>query len=401
MAGVTDPTGKIGRAGDKGISVNLNDMSEKFLLKDLLFNKTKVERIAGEIYQAYPSFQRNTFTNDIVAQFPQLELKERISWIAQCLKEYLPKDFSDAVAVLIKALPAPNNPNLSDDDFGDFIYAPYAEYVARNGCTQDHLPLSFNALYEITQRFSAEDAIRYFINAFPQETLRELLSWTKDSHYHVRRLCSEGTRPKLPWSQRINLALNTPLPILDNLFSDTTRFVTRSVANHINDISKINPELAIKTLLKLKKSKKQKLEEMNYIVQHSLRTLIKEGHPKAMQMLGFDHALRLNISNFTVPKKVKMNAALEFSFTIKSPKSTDVIIDYTLYFQNKRGALNSKKIFKLTQISLIKNRSIVVSKRHFLREHMTTRTLYPGKHMIEIQINGNIYAKKPFDLHRR
>jgi 3-methyladenine DNA glycosylase AlkC len=373
-------------------------MTEKVLLKDTLFNKSKINKIADEIHRVYPPFKRDEFVRDVSAKFPELELKARISWIAACLRKYLPENFHPAVDILIKALPAPNNPHLSDDDFGDFIYAPYAEYVAKNGCTKEHLRLSFHALYEITQRFSAEDAIRYFINTYPAETLKELSDWAKDSHYHVRRLCSEGTRPKLPWSQKINIPVTTPLIILDNLFSDKTRFVTRSVANHINDISKINPELAINTLQKWQNSGRQEQEEMNYIIRHALRTLVKQGNPEAMTMLGFPPNPQTDISNFTVPKTAAMNTTLEFSFTIKSKTNTRALIDYTLYFQNKTGKLNSKKVFKLTQLSLVKNKPFVIAKRHALRERMTTRTLYPGKHEITIQVNGKMYAKKSFVL---
>jgi len=373
-------------------------MAEKVLLKDLLFNQAKVERIADEIQRAHPSFKQPTFAREVLAGFPERELKARISWIAECLKKYLPDNYERAVGILIKALPPPNNSELLDDDFGDFIYAPYAEFVARNGCSKEYLHFSLDALYQITQRFSAEDAIRYFINAFPKETLKQLLAWTKDSHYHVRRLCSEGTRPKLPWAQRINVPITASIPILNKLYSDKTRFVTRSVANHINDISRIDPELALDTLASWQKSGKQEPAEMDYIVRHALRTLVKQGHPQAMQMLGFTHAPKVKVTNLIVPRQVRMNTALEFSFTIKSKENTKVIIDYILYFQNKSGTLNSKKVFKLTTLALAKNKSIVVSKRHPLRENMTTRKLYPGKHEVELQINGKRFLKEAFIL---
>jgi 3-methyladenine DNA glycosylase AlkC len=270
--------------------------------------------------------------------------------------------------------------------------------VAKNGCTKEYLKFSLHALYEITQRFSTEDAIRYFINASPKETLKELLRLTKDKHYHVRRLCSEGTRPKLPWSQKINIPVSASICILDNLFYDKTRFVTRSVANHINDISKINPDLALSTLEKWKKSGKQKSKEMDYIIRHALRTLIKQGNPKAIQMLGFSDSPQISVSKFIVSKKVKMNTVLEFSFSIVAKEATDVLIDYIIYFQNKIGKLSNKKVFKLTKISLTKNKSINVSKRHMLRQEMTTRKLYPGLHKVELQINGKVYAKASFVL---
>ena len=373
-------------------------MAVKVLLKDILFNKTRVEQIAQEIHRVHPSFKITKFVADVVNKFPELELKARISWIAVCLKKYLPVDYQQAVGILVKALPAPNNPDLSDNDFGEFIYAPYAEYVAKNGCTKKYLLFSLNTLYEITQRFSAEDAIRFFINAFPLETLKVLLVWTTDSHYHVRRLCSEGTRPKLPWSQKINITITAPLPILDNLFSDKTRYVTRSVANHINDISKIDPAIALGTIEKWQQSGKQKPGEMDYIIRHSLRTLVKQGNPGAMKLLGLHHDPRVSLSKFRVPKQVRMNTALEFSLTLQAHKDTDVLIDYIIYFQSKSGKLNSKKVFKLTRLALNRNKSVMLSKRHMLREAMTTRTLYPGKHEIEIQINGRPFAKKSFLL---
>lgn len=373
-------------------------MTEKVLLKDQLINKQKIVQIAGEIQRAYRPFKKEDFVRDVVAKFPELELKARISWITECLKKYLLRDYRRAVGMLVESLPEPNDPHLSDDDFGDFIYAAYAEYVAKYGCNEKNVYFSLNALYELTMRFSAEDAIRYFINAFPKQTLVKLSRWSKDSHYHVRRLCSEGTRPKLPWSQKITIPITAPLPILDILFSDRSRFVTRSVANHINDISKIDPNLAIDTLVKWKESGKQTPKEMDYIVRHALRTLIKHGNPKAMKLLGVSHEPNVTVSKIKVPAQLKMNSVLEFSFMIRAHEDVDIIADYIIYFQNRSGKLNGKKVFKLKQCSLTKNVTVTLTKRHMLREHMTTRKLFRGRHEIEIQINGKSYGKKLFRI---
>ncbi len=373
-------------------------MDKKLLLKDQLFNRQKVSLLSDELHEAFPLFQKIKFVLEIVEKFPELELKARIAWMTKCLKKYLPNEYREAVAIILKALPKPNNPNLSDDDFGDFIYAPYADFVAQYGCTKENLAFSLKALREMTTRFSAEDAIRYFINAFPKETMKELQIWSKDAHYHVRRLCSEGTRPKLPWSQKINIPITDPLPILENLFSDRTRFVTRSVANHINDISKIEPDVAIDKLAKWKKSEKQKPEEMEYIIRHSLRTLVKQGNPRALNLLGIHHKPKVQISRFKVPAKVVINTNLEFSFLIKAEEDTTIVADYILYFRNKSGKSNSKKVFKLKKFPLNEGRSLTLSKKHLLRQFMTTRTIYPGKHQIAIQINGNVLVKKSFEV---
>lgn len=374
------------------------ELPPKFLLKDQLFNRQKVTQIAEEIHRVYPAFTQQEFVSAVMVRFPELELKARIAWIAACLKQHLPPDYQSAVTILVQALPAPNNPELADDDFGDFIYAPYTDFVAKNGCTAAHLEFSLRALYEMTMRFSAEDAIRYFINAFPQETLQQLLHWSTDAHYHVRRLCSEGTRPKLPWAQKINIPITAPLPILDNLFADKTRFVTRSVANHLNDLAKIEPALAIDTLTRWRASGQQQPGEMAYITRHALRTLVKQGHPDAFALLGFSAADQVSLTNFSVPPQVKMNTELAFSFTVEAEAETDVIIDYILHFQSKLGKLSSKKVFKLTKLTLAENKPVVIAKQHRLRQQMTTRTLYPGEHAIEIQINGKVCAKATFLL---
>ena len=371
----------------------------KFSLKDHLFNSEKITKIASEIQAAYPQFDANAFVTTTLSKFPELELKARIEWIADVLKIYLPEPFQQATTLLLNALPAPCDPTKTDNDFGEFIYAPYAAFVAKHGCHQDHLEFSLNALKAITTRFSAEDAIRYFINAFPEKSLEVIKNWAQDSHYHVRRLASEGTRPKLPWSQNISLSPEQTIPILNMLFDDKTRYVTRSVANHLNDISKINPVLALTTLDQWKKSKRQTDSEMAYIKKHALRTLIKKGHPEAISSLGFSPNPDITISPINLLQDaVKIGQSVTFSFTVTAQKSERLVIDYILHFQNKAGVLANKKVHKLKQIELAKNQSIQLSKTHPLRANMTTRSLYPGEHKIEIQINGKKIESISFNL---
>ena len=184
----------------------------------------------------YPDFSNQAFQQEVLAKFPELELLERIYWIRDILKKHLPSQYRAAVNILLNSLPPALDPTKSDDDFGDFIYAPYGYFVATYGCTKSELDFSLAALKQLTTRFSVEGPIRFFLNKFPQQTLVELIKWTQDGHYHVRRLASEGTRPALPWAQKINISYTDAIPILDNLYTDSTRFVTRSVANHVNDI---------------------------------------------------------------------------------------------------------------------------------------------------------------------
>ena len=368
------------------------------LLKDRLFNRANVTQLAHDLQRVYPPFDALSFIEQVMAPFPTLGLKERIAWISTCLHAHLPPAYPDAVAVIVRALPPPIDPMGSDHDFGAFIYAPYATYVARYGCSRDDLSRSLDALKAITTRCSAEDAIRYFIRSFPDDTLAVLQTWTQDPHYHVRRLCSEGTRPRLPWAINIPIPHTAPLPILTALFADRTRFVTRSVANHLNDLSTRDPDRVIALLADWAASGQQSDHEMGYIMRHALRTLVKQGHPGALILLGIDPDPLVRVVALDVSPVVALDTSLEVTLTLHAPQAVKVVIDYILHFQNREGNPTRKKVFKLNTMTLPPDHPITVSKRHLFRRGMTTRPLYPGEHRIEIQLNGRLVAGQSFQV---
>jgi 3-methyladenine DNA glycosylase AlkC len=375
-------------------------MADKFSLKDHLFNEGKVCQLARELAHVYPTFKSELFVKLVMERLPHLELKERIVHIATTLYATLPTDFVQATDIILKSLPPPLDTKKSDDDFGDFIYAPYNHYIATYGCNTKYFDHSLQMIHHLTQRFSCEDAIRVFLNTYPTETFAYLTAWSKDTNYHVRRLCSEGTRPRLPWSAKIRLAIETPLLLLENLHADKTRYVTRSVANHLNDISKSDPDLVVDTLIRWKNSQRQNPKEMDFITRHALRTLVKVGHPKALKILGYQSESPVQVTDFTVPKKVTMDTALVFSCTLKCAIDTPVLVDYVIYFRNNRGILKSGKVYKLTQLTLQKNIPLTITKSHPLRSNMTTRPLYEGVHKLELQINGKIRKGVEFMLQK-
>ena len=364
-----------------------------FSLKDELFNPENVDYLAALFEEAYPDFARRKFHRQVVAKFPDLELKERIVHITECLEAHLPKTFPKAVGTILKALPEKLDPTKTDDDFGDFIFAPLSHFVVRNGCSKTHLNRSLKAIREITMRFSAEDAIRYFINDFPDETIEFLQDCSVDKNYHVRRLASEGTRPKLPWSQKLVTDYQQPAAILDQLHSDPTRYVTRSVANHLNDISKLDPDWVISILKDWKKQKRQNPDELAFITRHSLRTLVKDSNPKALQLLGFTTNPDLTIESLKAEKsKVALGDALEFGFALTSNKKQNLLIDYLMEFPSGRS-----KVFKLKQVEAVKGEQFEFAKRHPMRL-MTTRAQALGAHRIILQINGQQLDALTFEL---
>ena len=377
-------------------------LKEKFSLKDHLFNAKKIVYISNRIKDIYPEFSENQFQKNIIEKFPELELKERIFWIRENLKIFLPNNFEKAVIILLQSLPDPLDPENSDDDFGDFIFAPFSDFVAKYGCDKKNLEFSLDSLERMTQNFSAEDSIRFFLNTFPEKTLEKIKKWSVSENYHVRRLASEGTRPSLPWSQKVSLDLFWVIKnILENLYNDSTRYVVRSVANHMNDISKKDSELVLSTLVRWKKNRKFRSEaERDFLISHSLRTLVKKGNTDALALLGYNSNPEILLKNFSITTpEIFLGEQIHFSFEIISTakKNENMMIDYLVYFLGKNGKLLPPKTFKIKKIVLKKGKKIFLEKKHRFRT-MTTKKLYSGMHRIELQINGKVLQGGEFFL---
>lgn len=376
-----------------------NDESNKrFSLKDELFNESRVEYLAGLFKAADCQFDAKKFVRDTMKQLTKLELKQRIVHIATILEAYLDADFSVAARQIVDALPPPLDPWKTDDDFGDFIFAPLGEYVVRNGIAKKHLKRSLRTLKELTQRFSMEDSIRYFIDAHPEPTLAELSKWAAHKNYHVRRLVSEGTRPRLPWSGRLSIGVTVPLPFLDALHADPTRYVTRSVANHLNDIAKTEPKLVLDALTRWRDLGEQDPKELDWMSKHALRTLIKQGHTPALRFLGFRSNPKIIVRDFSVcTPTIKPGEAVEFSFVVEATRNESLMVDYVIDFVKANGQ-RSPKVHKLKQVALLKDQSVTIKKRHPLKANATTYRLYSGTHHVTLQINGKPFGTKPFEL---
>lgn len=368
-------------------------MAQGFSLKDQLFNAGKVKYLSDLFADAEPAFDGLAFQAQVMSRLPDLELKERMTWIADCLQQAVPGDLPTVAPVILKALPPPLDPNRSDDDFGDFIFAPLGEWVAAIGL--DHTDLALDVLAELTQRFSMEWAIRPFLNHDPDKVLNRMEDWCGHDSYHVRRLVSEGTRPRLPWGQAVDLDLADPLPLLDRLQGDGTRYVTRSVANHLNDITKKNPDLVLNRLRDWRAAGRQDAPELEWMTSHTLRGLVKAGHPEAMKMLGYDPDADVMVS-IDLNGEARIGGALEFSVGLSGPDAQPVLVDYIIHFQ-RPGGKTSAKVHKLKQAAL-KNGALTLDKRHKLKGDATTFRLVPGKHRLEVQVNGKIRAGVDFDL---
>lgn len=369
----------------------------RFSLKDQLFNQHTVTVLADAIQASNPSFKRKIFIKETLAAFPALALKQRIGHLVMTLNTHLPKSFKTATNILLDALPAPLDPTRSDNDFGEYIWVVPGEYVAQFGCTPQHLERALTFLEASTQRFSAENAIRPFLNNFQSTTLDFLTDCTHHSNYHVRRLASEGTRPLLPWSPRVSLPQNRVFALLDSLHADPTRYVTRSVANALNDYSKLDPNPVLDHLKAWQKQGKQAPDELAWLKKHALRTLIKQSHPDAMALMGFTQSPQFRLQNMRISDAVKIGGALSVSAKITVPTSQTLSIGLRLYFLKANGGYGNK-LYKVRQGHFQPGQPIHLEKRITLKP-MTTRALYPGTHHVAIEINGVTRGKHAFTLH--
>lgn len=364
---------------------------EKYILKDELFNLTTIEKLINGIKRVYDQFEDQACLDDIMIALPPLELKERISLIRKNLEIYLPDDYLETTQILLDSLK-------TVEETGDFVFAAYSEYIEFNGCDLEHLDYSLEMLGEYTKWFSVEFSIRKFINLYPEKSFDMMTKWSKSDHVDQRRLASEGLRPKLPWASKIDFDYTLPLKILDNLYYDSSRYVVRSVANHLNDVSKIDPDIVVEVLRKWQESGRQEEKEMTYLINHALRTSIKRGHRKSLSFIGYKENPNITISNFKIDKsEITIGDALTFSFDIEGQGDESLMIDYKVIYPMANNK-TSEKVFKLKKTQLKKGIPIHLKKKHPFKV-MTTKKLYGGDYKLILQINGKLYDELPFVIH--
>jgi 3-methyladenine DNA glycosylase AlkC len=370
-------------------------MKEQFQLREV-FNPQVVNQLAHDIRRVWPEFQAEVFAQDINNRLEALNFGMRNALIRDKLHEYLPDTFPRAVQILIEALgPEMNGQELTGLD--GFIIMPQCDFVARYGL--DHYDVSLQALYEMTKRFTAEGAIRPFLKHYPEQTLNLLERWAYDENCHVRRLVSEGTRPRLPLAPRLPQFIADPRPVLkllDHLKTDPVLLVRRSVANNLNDIAKDNPDLVVETLRAW-----QKLDDpgTHWIIGHASRTLIKQGNPGALTLLGYPPDSAVTVSHLHLEHPlIRLGGTLPFSFEVCShaDQPQALMIDYVVHHMKANGRL-APKVFKLTKKKLNPGETLTLSHKHAIKP-ISTRKYYSGKHLLEIQINGAILARAEFEL---
>ncbi|MDF7823194.1 DNA alkylation repair protein [Pontiellaceae bacterium B12227] len=364
-------------------------------MKDGL-GEAAVQRIAASLSKAWKPFPADTFSAAALNGLEELELKERVQHLIQALHTVLPSDFPEAAAILIKIKPVWDRGN-PDDNLAGFAAWPIVDYISEYGL--GHPETSLAALKELTPLFSAEFAIRPFIINHFELTFQCLEKWTADPDEHVRRLASEGARPRLPWGQQLPQFIADPSPVfqlLENLKDDPSEYVRRSVANNLNDISKDHPQQVIAVC---KRWKKGAGKNRDWIIRHATRSLVKTGHPKIFGLLGYTENPQLNFQSLEVfPLEIQLGEAIEFSFKLHSTHAEpqSIVIDYAIHHVKASGK-TAPKVFKFRTLEIGPGETMELSKKHAIRP-ITTRKYYPGEHAVEILINGKTFGRVDFTL---
>ena len=362
------------------------------LLKDL-YSVEFYNRLADSFQKSIPGFDKPQFLTLILQDnFENKELKGRMKHTATVLHGFLPAAYAETVGLWHRIIPQLRADGFRDNQL-EFMFLP--DYIETYGL--DHYELSINALEYVTQFVSCEFAVRPFLLRYDDRMLNQMTAWSRHESYRVRRLASEGSRPRLPWAMAIPALKKDPQPLLtllENLKNDSHPWVQRSVANHLNDIAKDHPEL----ILSIAKNWRGISKETDAVIKHGCRTLLKQGHPDILTLYGLSGE-HLHLSDFTIQTPtVQIGENLLFSFAVHNDQALPQLVrlEYAVYYRKQNG-LFSKKVFKISERIYPANERVVVSRNQRFKP-ITTRTFYPGQHRLSIILNGQEKAIQSFEL---
>ncbi|MES2623812.1 MAG: DNA alkylation repair protein [Pseudomonadota bacterium] len=368
-------------------------------MAELLKNQfgSNIPKVIAEMLRAVDSsFPAKAFVKDSLDGYDALELMPRGRHIAKALHKHLPSNYEQAITLLMTSISQPHTHG-ANMGMTSFMFMPHMFFIRDFGL--DNFEASMQAQYVLTQRFTAEFSIRPFIERYPQETLQRLKLWTQDPSHHVRRLVSEGTRPRLPWAGRLREFQKNPQPVLgllELLKDDPELYVRRSVANNLNDIGKDNPEQLFATAQRWLHDASH---ERRWLVQHALRSSIKRGEPGALNVMGVGNAAQVELSDITVtPARARSGESVVISFVVTNTAADAqrVLVDFQIHYVKASGQ-SKPKVFKLKTIDLAKGQSLTLGKKVTLAE-LTTRKHYAGVHVVEALINGRVMPLGSFQL---
>ncbi len=364
----------------------MTDKTTPALLKDILGPKA-LAIIADAGVSASTRFDHAGFLSAASDGLDTLSIMERVRHIADALYVALPRQYMDALEIIRAMMPRLTH---------GFQAVAVTEYVARYGL--DDFDRSMDVLADLTRFGSAEFAIRPFLLQDTERTLAVMKRWTSSADDHVRRLASEGSRPRLPWASRIPALRDDPTlaaQILEALKADPSAYVRKSVANHLNDIAKDRPDWLLDRL------SEWPIDDPHtaWIIRHALRTLIKKGEPRALALIGVGHGASVTVRRFSIgPHVVRLGETIVIDAELASisPDDQRLVVDYRIHYA-RAGGKTAAKVFKLRTFDLPAGQTAELEIRQAIRD-FSTRRHYPGRHEVELIVNGLTMANTAFEI---
>jgi 3-methyladenine DNA glycosylase AlkC len=352
-----------------------------------IFNAERLQHIADEMSAVYPAFKAKAFLAHANHGLTEMSVMQRMARVAESLHAVLPLKYEDTLDVLRELAPRLNS---------GFVSMCLPHYVASYG--GHAFDTSMDALKYFTTFGSSEFAIRHFLRSDLERSLEKMHDWTRDENHHVRRLASEGSRPRLPWSFRLEAVQANPqlaAGILDRLKADESLYVRKSVANHLNDVTKVHPEWVLDTIEGWSLDNKHTA----WIAKHALRSLIKQGDVRALTVIGAGAKAEVELLDVRVePAVVRLGEAITLSFTVKSVVAHEqrLVIDYAIEYVKANGGV-SRKVFKLKTLGLAGFGEEVVRRNQVIKD-FTTRKHFAGRHGVQVMVNGEVLGSAAFEV---
>lgn len=352
-----------------------------------------VQQLAEVLESVYPDFDEQRFVSQANHGLEALELKARVEHVIAALAAHLPAGFCQTARILEQV--AEVWPEQPQGQWSSFTAWPLIDYVSVYGL--NYPQRAFVVLEKLTPLFTAEFAIRPFLDRHFELTHQQLRRWTEHDNEHVRRLASEGIRPRLPWAQQLPVLRRDPTPIwpiLEALKTDPSLYVRRSVANNLNDISKDHPEAVMARCREW-----QQLENKNtdWLINHGLRTLVKSGRAEVYPLLGFSDKPSISAIQLHLSKaEIKLGDSIRLTLTLTTQQSERLVVDYRIGYQRADGR-PGWKVFKWKNIKTQGGESLTLTKSQAFKP-LSTRRYYPGEHLVECLVNGQVAARAEFNL---
>lgn len=362
-----------------------------------LYGPDVPRRIASMIEAVHPTFPTPDFLDHALNGYEALELLPRGRKVAHSLHAFLPADYGQAIDILLASLGPRPESRPGDGGMAPFLYLPHTYFVAIYGL--DDFETSMRAQYELTQRFTCEFSIRPFLEQHTEGTLSRLATWTKDPNDHVRRLVSEGTRTRLPWASRLRDFQRDPSPVLallERLKDDPSLYVRRSVANNLNDIGKDHPQLLTDTA---RRWSGDASAQRQWIIRHALRSAVKRSDPAALEVLGYGDTPNVGIRNVCInPAQTREGDRVRVTLDLRNEtdRPQALLADLRVHYVKANGS-TAAKVFKMKTLDLDPGESANVGKTLSLAP-MTSRRHYPGRHALDLLLNGRSFPIGDFLL---